>query len=213
MPEQNSEHPPAACAPDRARQSKGKGGVRRKNWLSIVNGYSFIDHHSWEAYNEALDLSVHIDLFEKRFGTKPKRFFGDKIYLNRDNRKKLKQDHIEIMGAPLGRPPKDPPPEQIQRERIGTSLRNEAEAQFGTGKRVYRANNIRAKLPETADTWTAMCYFVKNVTKFMRELCRILSEICRFLRHFCSEHLNLSISGCCRDGLQPNRVVCSELAV
>ena len=28
--------------------------------------------------------------------------------------------------------------------------RNEVECSFGTGKRVYRANNIRAKLPETA---------------------------------------------------------------
>lgn len=28
----------------------------------------------------------------------------------------------------------------------------------GAGKRVYRANNIRAKLPETAECWTA--YFI-----------------------------------------------------
>jgi hypothetical protein len=48
--------------------------------------------------------------------------------------------------------------------------RNEIEATFGTGKRVYKANNIRAKLPDTADTWVAMCYLVKNVMKFLREL-------------------------------------------
>lgn len=52
--------------------------------------------------------------------------------------------------------------------------RNEIEATFGTGKRVYRANNIRAKLPETADCWTAMCYFVKNVMKFLKDLLRAL---------------------------------------
>ncbi|MCB6902397.1 hypothetical protein LK429_11640 [Hoylesella buccalis] len=48
--------------------------------------------------------------------------------------------------------------------------RNEVECSFGTGKRVYQANNIRAKLPETAECWTGMCYFVKNVMKFLREL-------------------------------------------
>ncbi|MEG1738723.1 MAG: hypothetical protein RR259_10915, partial [Odoribacter sp.] len=32
------------------------------------------------------------------------------------------------------------------------------------------ANNIRAKLPETANCWTGMCYFVKNVMEFLREL-------------------------------------------
>ena len=36
---------------------------------------------------------------------------------------------------------------------LGDSLpwaKNEIEATFGTGKRVYRADNIRAKLPDTA---------------------------------------------------------------
>ena len=48
--------------------------------------------------------------------------------------------------------------------------RNEVECSFGTGKRIYRTNNIRVKLPETAECWTGMCYFVKNVMKFLREL-------------------------------------------
>ena len=47
----------------------------------------------------------------------------------------------------------------------------------GAGKRAYRANNIRAKLPETAECWTGMCYFVKNVMKFLRELCLALFEM------------------------------------
>lgn len=55
--------------------------------------------------------------------------------------------------------------------------RNEIECSFGTGKKVYRANDIRAKLPDTARYWTGMCYFVKNVMKFLRELCLALTEI------------------------------------
>ena len=62
--------------------------------------------------------------------------------------------------------------------------RNEIECSFGTGKRIYRANNIRAKLPGTARCWTGMCYFVKNVMKFQRELCLVLAEILRFLINF-----------------------------
>ena len=45
--------------------------------------------------------------------------------------------------------------------------RNEIEATFGTSKRVYRANDIRAKLDNTADTWTGACFFAKNVMKFL----------------------------------------------
>ena len=46
--------------------------------------------------------------------------------------------------------------------------RNEVEATFGTSKRVCRANDIRAKLDDTADTWIGACFFAKNVMKFLR---------------------------------------------
>lgn len=42
---------------------------------------------------------------------------------------------------------------------------NEIEATSGTGKQIYRANNMRAKLLEAANCWTGMCYFVKNVMR------------------------------------------------
>ena len=173
-------------------KARAKVEFGAKIGVSIVSGYSFIDHHSWDAYNEASDLAIHIEKYKERFGSEPKRFFGDKIYLNRDNRKILKEKGIEIMGRQLGRPPKDPSQEQLERERIGVSLRNEAEAQFGTGKRIYRANDIRARLPETARCWTAMCYFVKNLAKFMRELCLVLIEIYVRIRHLGAEYVNPS---------------------
>ena len=43
------------------------------------------------------------------------------------------------------------------------------EATFGTSKRGYRANDIRAKLDDTADTWIGACFFAKNVMKFLRD--------------------------------------------
>ena len=48
--------------------------------------------------------------------------------------------------------------------------RNEIEGTFGTTKRVYRANDIRAKLDQTADTWIGACFFAKNIMKFLRGL-------------------------------------------
>ncbi|KGI21751.1 hypothetical protein HMPREF9304_08475 [Hoylesella timonensis S9-PR14] len=36
--------------------------------------------------------------------------------------------------------------------------------------RVYRANDIRAKLNDTADTWIGACFFAKNIMKFLRGL-------------------------------------------
>ena len=48
---------------------------------------------------------------------------------------------------------------------------------FGTSKRVYRANNIRARLDETVDTWIGACFFAKNVMKFLRGLLRLILRI------------------------------------
>lgn len=151
--------------------------------VSVVGGYTYIDHHSWDAYNESSDFDTHISLFRERFGTLPQRFFADKIYMTKENRRKLKELDIACMGERLGRPPKVKPQKQAENERIGRSLRNEVEATFGTTKRIYRGNNIRARLPKTAECWTAMCYFVKNLTKFLEGLCRVLTKIL-LLQHF-----------------------------
>ena len=70
---------------------------------------------------------------------------------------------------PLGRPSKEPrQPEYYDNMAQVIRDRNEVECSFGTGKRIYRADNIRAKLPNTAECWTEMCYFAENVMKFLR---------------------------------------------
>ena len=161
---------------------RGKAGANvefgAKIGVGLVEGYTFIDHHSWDAYNESADMQLQIELYQKRFGYLPATIDADKIYMNAANRKLLKDMEIQAYCKPLGRPPKDPPPEEVKdRMAKATGRRNEIECSFGTGKRVYRANDIRAKLPDTARCWTGMCYFVKNVMKFLRELCHALTEI------------------------------------
>ena len=161
---------------------RGKAGANvefgAKIGVSIVEGYNFIDHHSWEAYNESSDMQLQIELYRKRFGYLPATIDADKIYMNAANRKLLKDMEIHAYCKPLGRPPKDPPPKEVKAKMAkAVGRRNEIECSFGTGKRVYRANNIRAKLPDTARCWTGMCYFVKNVMKFLRELCHALTKI------------------------------------
>ncbi|WP_255490636.1 IS5 family transposase [Dysgonomonas sp. 511] len=160
-------------------KSKSSTEFGAKIGASIVNGYTFLDHHSWDSYNESADLTLQIELYRKRFGFLPRRIYADKIYMNKENRRLMKELGIQMMGKPLGRPPKISQSKEAKEESAKTvGQRNEIEATFGTGKRIYRANNIRAKLPQTAECWTAMCFFVKNVMKFLREfLYDLFSEI------------------------------------
>lgn len=144
-------------------KAKAKVEFGAKIGAGIVNGYTFVDHLSWDAYNEESDVELQIRLYKERFGYLPATVLCDKIYMNRANRQLFKEYEINSYCKPLGRPKKEP------------------KANFGTGKRVYRADNIRAKLPETASSWIGSCYFVKNVMKFLRELCHVLIEIWHIL--------------------------------
>ena len=106
---------------------------------------------------------------------------ADKIYLNKGNRKLLKDLGIVCHCPPLGRPKKNPDPEEEQLRRKASAERNSVEATFGTAKRVYRANNIKAKLKETAQTWIAACFFAKNLKKFLSGLlCLLLEKVLRW---------------------------------
>lgn len=163
---------------------------------SIFKGYTFIDHHSWEAYNECEDLMIHLRLFKKRFGCLPKKLEADKIYMNRRNRRILKFLKIEIAGKPLGRPSKEQQTEEYQKQMAkNIGERNEIEATFGTTKRVYKANDIRAKLPDTGRSWTAACYFAKNVMKFLRELLHVLFEKLYYWLHSIQVWIELEFFG------------------
>ena len=156
-------------------KSKAKVEFGAKIGVSVVEGYTFVDHHSWDAYNEGEDLKFQVELYKERWGFYPARLEGDRIYMNRANRIWLNTKNIEAAGKPLGRPPKEAREEDYRKKMakfIGE--RNEVEATFGTGKRVYKANNIRAKLSQTAESWNAACYFVKNVMKFLRDLLHVL---------------------------------------
>lgn len=164
-------------ADDTISKSKSPTEFGAKIGVSVVDGYTFIDNHSWNAYNEQSDLSLQIELYRQRFGYLPAEIYADRIYMNRDNRQLMKRLGIKAMGRPLGRPPKNPSLEYEKEMAKAAGERNEVEGTFGTGKRIYRANNIRAKLPETADCWTDMCYFVKNVMKFLKELLQLLLEL------------------------------------
>lgn len=104
--------------------------------------------------------------------------FGLFVLYNRTYGMLNKEQEIKTYSKPLGRPPKQQPPPILVEMAKAVSERNEVECSFSSGKRIYRANNIRAKRPETARCWTGMCYFVKNVMKFLRELHHVFDKVC-----------------------------------
>lgn len=158
-------------------KAKAKVEFGAKVGASIVNGYTYVDHLSWDAYNESTDLISQIALYKQRFDMLPDEIQADKLYLSRTNRGLIRNGFINCYNHPLGRPPKEENDKSAEDKRRAIGERNEIEGTFGTSKRIYKADNIRAKLSETADTWIGACFFAKNVIKFLRGLlCLILKK-------------------------------------
>lgn len=126
--------------------------------VSIINGISFVDELSWNAFNEGSHMMNYVEQFRKRFGCYPKEILADKIYCTRANRSALKLLGIKLLAKPLGRP-------SAVQEHVSPGERNPIEGKFGQAKTGYGLNCIKARLKETSETWIACIFLVLNLVK------------------------------------------------
>lgn len=140
--------------------------------ISVVNGYVFMEHLDYDAFNEGTMLIEAVENYRKRFGTYPEAILADKIYRNRENLQFCKNHHIRLSGPPLGRPPQDEAllKEMERQERRDIGERNAVEGKFGEAKRFYGLSRIMARLRETGETVVAMQLLVMNLEKRLRIL-------------------------------------------
>ena len=75
---------------------------------SIVNGYTYVDHLSWDAYNESSDLAMQLELYKKRFGMLPQEVQADKLYLGKANRNLIKTRRGPLARVTRWRPHSEP---------------------------------------------------------------------------------------------------------
>ncbi len=144
--------------------------------LSLVNGFSFIDRLSWDAYNESADLIDQINSYKKRFGCYPVSVHADSIYRTRKNRQFCKKHDIRLSGPALGRPEKQTEEnksrlqKQKHQSRQDERDRNAIEGKFGQGKRRYNLGLIMSKLAATSETTIGIIFLVMNLDRFFSRI-------------------------------------------
>lgn len=129
--------------------------------VSIMNGITFLEDLSWDAFNEGTRLLSTVENYKRRFGYYPQKVFADKIYCTRDNRAKLKILKITLVAKPLGRP------SLAVDNHIRPGQRNPIEGKFGQAKTAYGMNRIKARLRETSESWIASIVLVLNLIKLI----------------------------------------------
>jgi len=87
---------------------------------------------------------------------------ADKIYCNRENRRILKELGIELRAKALGRP------RAMDEKHVSPGERNSIEGKFGQAKTAYGMDRIRARLPQTSESWIAAIILVLNLVRLTR---------------------------------------------
>ncbi|WP_170983027.1 IS5 family transposase [Dyadobacter frigoris] len=137
---------------------------------TVMNGYTFLDELSWEAFNEGTCLISSVEKYKVRFGFYPEYVLADKIYCTRANRKVLKDLSITLRAKPLGRP------KAVDEKHVSPGERNPIEGKFGQAKTAYGLNRIKARLQATSQSWIASIILVLNLVKLAGEalLCHVV---------------------------------------
>lgn len=111
-----------------------------------IDGISFIEHHSFEAFNEGTRLKQCIEYQQSLTGVKVTRVGMDTIYASNDNRRYCTTNGIMTNFVRKGPRPKDEPEESSTARRIIGNLRATVmEGSFGNQKQHYSVGRIAAR--------------------------------------------------------------------
>ena len=144
--------------------------------VSCFDNYIFLDHLSWDNFNESGDFQKQVEEYKNYTGYYPSSVHVDKIYRTRANRAWCKERGIRISGSPLVRPPKNVSKETKKQAVDDEKFRNIIEGKFGQAKRRYSLNCIMSKLPSTSETSIAIIFLVMNLSRLLRQVnCLFLS--------------------------------------
>ena len=132
--------------------------------ISVVDGWTRLEYHSFDAYNEATKLQDMIEAFRVREGHYPSRVLADKIYRNRENLRYCKERGIRLSGPALGRPKKGDIRDEAQ-DYKDECERVEVERRFSLAKRKCGMGLVTARLQETAEHVIAMSILLLNLRR------------------------------------------------
>ena len=111
-----------------------------------IDGISFIEHHSFEAFNEGVRLKQCIEYQESLTGIKVSRVGADSIYANNANRSMCTEKGIITCFTRKGPKPKEEAECLKTARRIIGNLRATAmEGSFGNQKQHYDVGRIKAR--------------------------------------------------------------------
>lgn len=135
-----------------------------------VDGISFIEHLSFDAYNEGTRLKSSIYMAQEYMHTQVKVLGADGIYANNGNRTYVTQNGIKTDFKRKGRKSKH----QLHFDQLQKAITKERasrlEGSFGTDKEHFLLNRIKARTELTERLWIFFGIHTSNALKIGRRI-------------------------------------------
>ena len=114
-----------------------------------VDGISFIEKLSFNAFNEGTRLQHCIKMHKRLFGEEVKKVGGDTSYASNENRNFCKENGIQTSFVKKGRPSQEKKEKDFVRQELARVRATAMEGSFGTQKEHYDMRRIKARKKET----------------------------------------------------------------
>ena len=133
----------------------------------LIDGISFIEKLSFNAFNEGTRLKHCVSLAEKLIGVAVKKIGGDQGYSGNDNRTFCRDNKIETSFTQKGRTGKDEIKNATKRE-LARVRATAMEGSFGTQKEHYGLRKVAARIKSTEIMLIFFGFHTANVVHLAR---------------------------------------------
>ena len=130
-----------------------------------IDGISFIEHLSFDAFHEGKRLPLTILKAQNLTNTRVKIVRADAIYASNDNRIKLTKANIQTDFKPKGRKGKHNKHKALIRKMITKERASRLEGSFGTDKEYFLLNKVKARTQKTETLWIFIGIHTSNALK------------------------------------------------
>jgi hypothetical protein len=140
-----------------------------KAHLLQVDGINFIEHLSYDAFNEGTHLKQAIWLQQKYFG-RCHQFGADQIYGTNENRKYCSSHEIATCFVRKGRQGQYGDQATVMRRELGKQRGTVLEGSFGNEKNHYLLDKIKARNQQTEVLWIFFGIMTANAVQMGKRM-------------------------------------------
>lgn len=153
----------------RGKETKAVEFGAKSNNIQI-DGISFIEHISFDAFNEGIRLKQSVFMHQRLMRTRVKSLAADAIYATNENRKFCTQNRIYTSFVRKGKPAKDEKERKLLREVLSRERATRLEGSFGTQKLHYSLLKVRARKQKTEILWIFFGIHTANAVKMIEKM-------------------------------------------